>query len=112
MQKTVNSRNHSFVLSNPYIGPLLGATTPGQSQPGSDGNKGVLHICQSFTIRLFSVISRTPLGESYPSAEKQSVYSTAPAGWVNHFCGVLYYTGFYRTKYPSVRVYKNNITKI
>ena len=36
----------------------------------------------NLTIRLFSVISRTLvlLGEgSYPSAEKQSVYSTAPA---------------------------------
>ena len=34
------------------------------------------------TIRLFRIISRTLIrGCSYPSAEKQSVYSTAPADW-------------------------------
>ena len=36
------------------IGPidkaLLGATTPDQSGPGSDGNEGVLRIPQSFSI--------------------------------------------------------------
>ena len=36
----------------------------------------------NFTIRLFNVISGLSLGRrSYPSAEKQSVYSTAPANW-------------------------------
>ena len=29
---------------------LLGATTPGQSEPGSDGNRGVLRILQSFSV--------------------------------------------------------------
>ena len=29
---------------------LSGATTPGQSEPGSNGNKGVLHIPQSSSI--------------------------------------------------------------
>ena len=29
---------------------LLSATTPGQSEPGSDGNEGVLHIPQSSRI--------------------------------------------------------------
>ena len=29
---------------------LLGATTPGQSGPGSDGNEGVLCITQRFSI--------------------------------------------------------------
>ena len=41
------------------------------------------HHC-NLTIRLFSVISRTLVecgGGSYSSAEKQSVYSTAPADW-------------------------------
>ena len=33
---------------------LSGATTPGQSRPGSDGNDGVLHILQSFTITVDS----------------------------------------------------------
>ena len=27
---------------------LTGTTTPGQSKPGSNGNKGVLHILQNF----------------------------------------------------------------
>ena len=36
-----------LVLFNPWIGQLSGATTPGQSGPGSDGNEGVLHIPQS-----------------------------------------------------------------
>ena len=31
--------------------------------------------------QIFSVISRTFACGSYPSAEKQSVYSTASAGW-------------------------------
>ena len=36
----------------------------------------------SLTIKLFNVISRTPIGKgSYPSAEIQSLYSTAPADW-------------------------------
>ena len=39
-----------LVLFNPYIGPLSGATTPGQSGPGSDGNEGVLCIPQSSSI--------------------------------------------------------------
>ena len=43
MQKTVNS-NHGLVLFNPLIGPLSGATIPGQSVPESDGNEGVLRI--------------------------------------------------------------------
>ena len=29
---------------------LSGATTPGQSEPGSDGNKGVFRILQSSSI--------------------------------------------------------------
>ena len=50
MHKTVNSRNHSLVLFNPSIGPLLGATLPSQSGSGSDGNKEVPHISQSSSI--------------------------------------------------------------
>ena len=49
MQKTVKSRNHDLVLFNPYIEPLSGGTTLGQSGPGSDGNEGVLHILQRIT---------------------------------------------------------------
>ena len=64
-----------------------GATTPGQSEPGNDCNEEVFHIPQSC-----SITGTSPLdcfvsypghswGESYPSAEKQSVYSTAPTDW-------------------------------
>ena len=76
MQKTVKSRNHVLVLFNPKIGPLSGATTPGQSGAGSDGNEKVLHISQSSSI---TGISPSDCLESYPSAEKWSVYSTASA---------------------------------
>ena len=81
---------------------LSGATTPGQSRPGSNGNERVLHIPQSFRIRalpsdalvsyprhlsldaLVSYPGHSLVG-SYPSAEMQSVYSTAPANWVERF---------------------------
>ena len=60
-------------------------TTPGQSEPGSDGNKEVLCIHQSSSITEASpsdcLVSYPghSLGGSYPSAEMQSAYSTAPA---------------------------------
>ena len=68
-----------------------GATSPDQSGPGSDGNKGVLHIPQSSSITgtspsdcLVSLPGHL-LGGSYPSAEVQLVYSTAPADWASLF---------------------------
>ena len=64
-----------------------GATTPGQSGPGSDGNEGVLRIPQSSSTAgtspsdcLVSYPGHS-LGGSYPSSEVQSVYFTAPADW-------------------------------
>ena len=71
-------------MSNSSIRPinrnLSGATTPGQSGPGNDSNKGVLRILQ-----IFSITEASPSGclVSYPghslgshsSAEMQSVYS-------------------------------------
>ena len=64
---------------------LSGATTPGQSGPGSDGNELILYVPQSSSITgtspsdcLVSYLEHS-LGESYSSAEKQSVNSTAPA---------------------------------
>ena len=53
---------------------LTGATIPGQSGPGSNGNKGMLRIPQ------ISSITETSASD-YPSPEVQSVYSTAPADW-------------------------------
>ena len=70
---------------------LSGATTPGQSGPGSNKNEGVLHIPQSSSITRASpsdcLVSYPghSLGESYPSAEMQTVYSTAPANWAMIF---------------------------
>ena len=61
----------------PIDGTLLGATTPGQSWPGSDGNGEVLHIPQSFYITWASPLDCLMsypghlLEESYPSAEMQ-----------------------------------------
>ena len=55
-----------------------------QSRPRSNGNEGVLHIHpSSLTIWCFIVISMTLIEEgSYPFAEMQLFYSTAPANWV------------------------------
>ena len=59
-----------------------GTTTPGKSGPASDGNEGMLRIPQSSSITeaspsdcLASYLGYS-LGESYPSAEVPSVYST------------------------------------
>ena len=66
---------------------LSGASTPGQSAHGNDGNEGVLHIPQSSSITEaspFGCLVSYPghlLGQSYPSAEMQSLYSAAPADW-------------------------------
>ena len=38
---------HSVEMSNNFIWPISGATTKGQSRPGSDSNKGLLRIPQS-----------------------------------------------------------------
>ena len=91
MSKTVQFHTIQFSISTQFssIWPIdrtwSGATTPGQSGPGSNGNEGVLHIPQSSSITKASpsdcLVSypENPLGESYPSADIQSVYSTAPA---------------------------------
>ena len=74
----------SFVL--PIDSTLTGATTPGQSGPGSDGNKRVLGIPQNSSITgalpsdsLVPYLGHS-LRESYPSPEMQSGYKVAPAG--------------------------------
>ena len=70
---------------------LSDATTPGQSGAGSNGNEGVLLIPQSSNIAgtspsdcLVSYPGHS-LGGSYPSAEVQSVYSTALTDWASSF---------------------------
>ncbi len=77
------------------ISMLLVLFNPGQSGPGSNGNKGVLRIPQSSNTAgtspsdcLVSHLGHSLAG-SYPSAEMQSVYSTAPADWA--IDGMKYY---------------------
>ena len=68
---------------------LSGATTPGQSGHGSDGNERILRIPQSSRITgaslwdcLVSLVGGCCWGwGSYPSAERQSLYSADPANW-------------------------------
>ena len=83
-------------MSNSSIWPidriLSGATTPGQSGPGTDVSETVLHIPQSSSITEASLSNcsvsylRRWLREgSSPSAEMQSVYSTPPADWAAPF---------------------------
>ena len=76
-----------FSSIRPIDKTLSGATTPNYRGPKSDGNKGVLLIPRSSSITgtsssdcLVSLPGHSLEG-SYSSAEKQSVYSTAPASW-------------------------------
>ena len=97
--KTVLFKAIQFNISTQFssIWPIdrtqSGATTPGQSWPGGNGNEGVLRIPQSSSITRaspsYSFVSYEvlnsaalaywtaghPLGESYPSGEMLSVYS-------------------------------------
>ena len=79
---------------------LSGATTPGQSRPGSDGNERVLCIPQisSFTgsspSDCLMIYPGHSLGKSYPSAEIQLVYSSAPADWAIMLTSIFLYLNF------------------
>ena len=75
-----------FSSIGPIVRSLSGATTLGQSGPGSNGNEGVLRIPQSSSITGTSPSDCLVLYPghllgvgSYPSAEMQWVYSAAPA---------------------------------
>ena len=77
-----------FSSFSPIDRNLSGAITPDQSGPRSDSNKGVFWCSQSSSITgdsisdcLVSYPGHSFVGRSYPSAEKQSVYSTAAADW-------------------------------
>ena len=80
-------------MSNSSIWPidrtLSGATTLGQSGPGSNDNEGVLCILQSSSITGVSqsdcLMSGHLLRGSYLSAEMLAVYSTAPTNWVRTY---------------------------
>ena len=69
---------------------LSGATALGHGRPGSNCNEGILCISQSSNMTrtsssncLVSYLGHSLSGD-YPSAEKQLVYSTAPADWAIH----------------------------
>ena len=91
MSKTVLFQTIQYIISTQFssIQPidrtLSGATMPGQSGPGSDGNKEIFGIPQGSSITEATpsdcLVSYTghSLWESYPSAEMQSVYSATPA---------------------------------
>ena len=98
MLKTVLFQTIHFCISTQFSSiysidrTLSGATNSSQSGPGSDGNKGELHIPQRTGITgasLSDCFMSDPgysLGESYPSAEMLLVYSAAPADWAKiHF---------------------------
>ena len=85
-KQTVLFQTIQFSSIWPINMTLSSATTPSQSGPGSDGNEGVLCISQSSSITgtsssdcLESYLGHS--GRGYPSAEKQSVNSTAPDDW-------------------------------
>ena len=92
MSKTVLFQTIQFSISTQFsfISPidktLSGATTPGQSGPGSDGNEQILCIPQHSIITGKSpsnwLVSYPGLsfGEVWPLC-KEAVYSTAPANW-------------------------------
>ena len=71
---------------------LLGVTTLGQNESGSDGCKGVLRIPQIFSITeaspsdcLVSYAGHS-LKDSYFPARVQSVYYATPVAWATLFC--------------------------
>ena len=73
---------------------LSGATTLGQSGPGSNDREGVLHIPGTSSLDCLVSYTGHSLEGSYPSAEMQLVYSVAPANWAN----VLGWVGFQKTR--------------
>ena len=92
-----------LVLFNPLIGPYQAGTIQGQSEPGSNGNEGVLRIPQSSIIAgtspidcLVSYPGQSLRGGSYLFAVAESAYSTAaddwaidsPEGWKLVYCFV------------------------
>ena len=86
ISRTVLFQEMQFSLSTQFssIWPIR-CYNSGQSGPESDGNKNVLRIPQGWAVSslsdsLLSYLGNL-LGESYPSAGVQTVYSTAPADW-------------------------------
>ena len=99
----LNNQFYFYQFNQPLVIPLnsffsdrtlSGATTSGQSRPGSDGNERVLRISQSSIISgasqsdyLISYPEPSLGSGSYLFAEIQLVYSIAPADWVCRLYG-------------------------
>ena len=80
-----------FSSIEPIDRALSDATILHQCGPGSNDNEGVLRIPQGSSITgtspsdcLVSYSGHSLEGGSYPSVEKQLVYSTTPADWANN----------------------------
>ena len=84
MSKAVLFRVIQFSISTqfssiwPIVRTLSGATTPGESGPGSDSNERILQHYWYITIRLFSVISRTLIGRGLTPQQRCSQYILQP----------------------------------
>ena len=88
--------NYSLVLFDPYIGPYQVLPLQARVDLGAMAMKGLSAFPQSSGItgtlpsRCLVLYPGYSLGESYPSAEMQSVYSATPADWVSdckhHYC--------------------------
>ena len=76
---------------------LSGATTPGQSWPGSDGNKWVPKA--PTLLELHHKIARCHIQNthegSYPFAEMQSLFSATPAEFVDMLKGIVWNKTFF-----------------
>ena len=92
MSKQCYLKQFSTQISSfwPIDRTLSGATTPGQIGHGNNGTGGIHQIPQSSGIIgaslsecLVSYLGHS-LEKSYPSAEMQLLYSTAPADWANN----------------------------
>ena len=85
MSKTVLFQAIQFSISTlfssiwPIDRTLSGATTPGQSRPGGDGNEGVFHIPQSSSI---TEVSLSDCLVSYPGHSLRESY---PSGGLSTF---------------------------
>ena len=89
---------------------LVGATTPGPSRPGSNGNERVFHIPQSSEsgVSPSDCLVSDPEHSSrvsYSSAEMQSAYSPAPNYWSSLMKGGSYFSAEMQSVYSSAPTY-------
>ena len=90
IQFSISTQFHSIW---PIDRTLSGATTPGQSRPGSDGNEGVLHIPESSSITGTSASDclvsypghSLGRGQSYP-LRREAVSVLYSPSWMGRVC--------------------------